>query len=306
MTEIRPLRWHDLPLVYRLAGHGVSFDARLSLTAGGDSVYHALLTGTGRAQIYVLRRPDGRGLGQLRFTADGRYASLAYIAPALEDGADETLWLALLDGLTAAAGQQGAVSLTAEVDETSQALEILRRAGFAAYARQDLWLRSPAPLDAATYPLRPASPADTSLVLSLYNMLSPGLIKHVEPPPNQADTCYLYESAGDVIGMAPVYRGSHRALIELYLLPEAYHEALPFAASVLAAVRAEAYPVVCRFRCYMGYPDSGLAKLGFHVFASQAVMVRHTVARVTHQAFKPLPDIEGGVPMATPIARPRE
>jgi hypothetical protein len=254
----------------------------------------------------VLRKPDSRGLGQLHFTADGRYASLAYIAPALENGADEALWLALLDGLTAAAGQQGAVSLIAEVDETSQALELLRRAGFATYTRQDLWLRPPSPLDIAACPLRSVSPADAPLVLSLYNMLSPGLIKHMEPPPNQADICYLYEGEDGVIGMAPVYRGSQRTLIELYLLPDAYHEALSFAAGVLAAVRADIRPIVCRLRCYMGYPDSALAKLGFHLLASQAVMVRHTAARVTHQAFKPLPDVEGGIPMATPIARPRE
>lgn len=303
MTEIRPLRWHDLPFVYRLAGHGVSFDSRLSLTIGGDSLYHALLAGTGRTQIYVLRKPDGRGMGQLRFTPDGRYASLAYLAPALEDGADETLWLALLDGLTAAAGQRGAVSLIAEVDESSQALELLRRAGFATYARQDLWLRPPAPLNAVDCPLRPVSPADTPLVSSLHNLLSPGLIKHVEPPPDQADVCYLYEGTEGVIGMAPVYRGSQRTLIELYLLPDAYHEAFSFAVSVLTAVRADVHPVVCRFRCYMGYPDSILARLGFEPLVSQAVMVKHTAARVTHQVFKPLPDVEGGIPMATPMVR---
>ncbi len=44
----------------------------------------------------------------------------------------------------------------------------------------------------------------------------------------------------------------------------------------------------------MGYPDSILARLGFEPLVSQAVMVKHTAARVTHQVFKPLPDVEGG------------
>jgi hypothetical protein len=44
------------------------------------------------------------------------------------------------------AGQRGIHSLVAEVDEVSDELPVLRRAGFVVYTRQDVWVLAPATL----------------------------------------------------------------------------------------------------------------------------------------------------------------
>ena len=46
----------------------------------------------------------------------------------------------LLDQAVAEVGQNGIHSLVAEADESGPELPILRRAGFAVYTRQDIWL----------------------------------------------------------------------------------------------------------------------------------------------------------------------
>jgi hypothetical protein len=141
VTQLRPLRWHDLPFAYRLAGRGVSFDAHLRLILGQDHFRYTQLTGFGRMQAFVLRDSGISGLAALYFPNSELNARLGYLSPSLEDGASEDLWLRMLDGLAVMAGRRGAATIAAEVDEQGAALEVLRRADFAVYARQDIWMR---------------------------------------------------------------------------------------------------------------------------------------------------------------------
>ncbi|MBK7895996.1 MAG: hypothetical protein IPJ90_14200 [Anaerolineaceae bacterium] len=56
---------------------------------------------------------------------------------------NENAWLPLLDQAVVEAGQRGIHSLVAEVDEVSDELPVLRRAGFVVYTRQDVWVLAP-------------------------------------------------------------------------------------------------------------------------------------------------------------------
>lgn len=301
MTEVRPLRWHDLPFAYRLVRCGTSFDAQLRLTVGDNSLRRALLFGSGRTNSYILRRSDGEGLGQLHYPADTLHARLAYLAPSLQAGATEGLWLGLLDGLAAMAGQRGMTSITAEVGEDSLALAVLRRANFAVYARQDMWVRAPAPVSSPTGSLRLAHLEDEFAMQALYGALVPALIQQVEPPPTTADICYvLDDSSGGICGLIPVYRGRRRALMEIYLHPEVHDLARDVVRSTLAAINAGRNTVYCRLRRYMEWLDSALAETGFNMIESQAVMTRRTAVRITQPAFKKLHAVDGGIP-TTPI-----
>jgi hypothetical protein len=301
VTEVRPLRWHDLLFAYRLAGRGTSFDAQLNLTVGDNRLRQALLSSTGRASLYVLRRSGDGGLGQLHYPASVQHARLAYLTPALDAGGDEGLWLSLLDGLTVMGGQRGVASITAEVSEDSYALELLRRADFAIYARQGLWMRSPGPVDSPVVSLRPARAGDEFAIQTLYGSLVPALIKQVEPPPSAADTRYVLD--GDTQGLCAlvaVYRGPRRVLVEIYLHPEVQDRARDIVGSALAVLRGNTNTIYCRLRRHMGWLGDALVELGFGQMASQAVMVRHTAARVTRPAFKPLHAAKGGLP-TTPL-----
>lgn len=303
MTEVRPLRIHDLPFAYRLAGHGVSFDSQISLTIGGDSLHQVVLTGTGRVQTYVLRQPDCGGLGQLHFLPGTQHVRLAYVAPSIDGGADEDLWLSLLDGLAVMAGQRGAVTIIAEVGEDTAEFGVLRQAGFAVYARQYLWRRLPAPVDMPFTRLRQADAAEYPALLGLYGMLVPGLIKHVEPPPTAADVCYVLDGPRGLAGMVLVYEGPHAAMVEPYRSPDCSCTARSFMGAALGAAQADKRLIYCRVREYMGCMESALGDAGFEYLATQVVMFRHTAVRVTHQTYRLKEKVEGGVPLPTSIVR---
>jgi hypothetical protein len=302
LTDVRRLRLHDLPFAYRKVGHGVNFDAELSLTVGDDGLQHALMAAIGRMQAYVLRRPSGSALGLLHFLENEQHARLAYISPALDDGGAETLWLDLLDGLAVMAGQRGNVTILAEVNADAREFETLRRAGFAAYTRQTLWERPLGPVEPPEHPLRLASSHEESTLLGIYGAITPGLIKRIEPPPTRADAIYVLPGDGGLGGMVAVYQGGQAALIEPYLCPDVKAGMAALLQAGLAAVGAEKRTVYCRAREYMGDLGAVLPELGFVERAKQAAMFRHTAARVTARTTDAAAEvIEGGIPLPTSI-----
>jgi hypothetical protein len=302
MNDLRPLRWHDVPFAYRLAGRGASFDTHLGLIVGEDHLRHAQLTGTGRTQLYVLRRRGGpSGLASLYYPTGEQNARLAYLAPSLEE-AGEDLWLEMLDGLTACAGQRGTFNIAAEVDERDPALEVMRQADFAIYARQDVWVRQPAPISGPALGLREGRPDDYPALAGLYGMLVPALIKQVEPPPFCAERCFVLDGRDGPSAMVAMYRGNRRVLAELYLHPEVDLEAREVINGALQLFNADDQLVYIRLRRYIGWLDTALDDMGFQHLSSQAVMVRHTTVRArTQVSFKPLPAMDS-VLVPTPIS----
>lgn len=300
MTELRPLRLHDLPFVYRLAGRGVSFDVQLSLEVGDDGLRHMIIGHAGRVQAYVLRPSSGGGgLGQLHFLDGQQQARLAYLAPSLEEGASEDLWLSLLDGLTWVAGQRGVVSIIAEVEKGTAALPVLRRAGYVVYAQQSLWRRAPAPLRMTSISLHPLAPSDLAAGMGLYSLLVPALIKHIEPSPLEADVCYVADGPHGLRGLVAVYESGSAALIEVYQTRRGAQEARDLLEAALAAVHAEVRPIYYRVRDYMGCSEQALRDAGFEHVVEQAVMVRHTAVRVVHQTYKLSSKVDAGAPLPT-------
>lgn len=301
MTEIRPLRIHDLPFVYRVAGQGVNLDVQLSLTVGEDALRHALMTSIGRMQAYVLRRSSGSVFGQLHYLESDHHARLAYVAPALEDGGDAALWLQLLEGLVVMAGQRGVVTLIAEVGVSAPEFTVLRRAGFATYTRQELWVRPPCPLEPPPTALEPVRTSPGNGLLGLYGSLVPGLIKHVEPPLASADSHYVLPGGRGAGGMVIVREGPHADLIEIYISPNAEASPRQLIQAAMAAVDAERRTVYCRVRDYMGCPGSALAATGFQHVATQAAMYRQTAVRVKARTYDVSERVEGGIPLPTSI-----
>lgn len=299
MTELRSIRLHDLPLVYRLAGHGVSFDVQLSLLSRDDGLRQVMLSRTGRVQVYVLRQASASALAQLRFLDDPQLARLAYIAPALEESASEALWLDLLDGLTVMAGQRGIASILAEVERDAAEALLLRHAGYVTYAQQDLWRRAPSPAPAVQGSVRRAAASDSAAVMALYNLLVPGLVRPVEPPPLAADACYVLDNGQELWGAVAVYASRPAVLLEAYFLPDPRSDPAALLNAVLAQVRAESRPVYFRVRDYMGCRAGLLTSVGFEHVAEQALMVRHTAVRIVHHAYSLSASVEGGMPLPT-------
>lgn len=307
MKDLRPLRIQDLPFVYRMVGQGASFDTQLRLTVGDDALHQALLTGRGRIQPYILRLQGGEsGLGVLHLPgrdAGGHHARLAYMAPSLGNGASEDLWLQMLDGLVSIAGKQGFVNLIAEVDVGEPALEILRQANFATYARQEIWMRPAAPLaeGESRHAIRPALAVDEPAIMGVYSSLVPALLKHVEPPPTTADEIFVMDGDDGLRGVLTLYKGVHASLIEMHLLPQAHDRARAALGTALNIVHADSYPVFCRVRASAAPVEKALDDLGFDFMTPQTVLIRHMAVRINRASLKKVPAIESGMPMPTPI-----
>jgi hypothetical protein len=292
VSDIRLMRWHDLPSAYRLAGRGSSFDTQFRLTAGAESLRRSLFANGKRTHSYILKQaPHAAGMGMLRYPAEGHHARLTYLAPDLAGDGDDTLWLALLDGLVKMAGKRGAVNLIAEVGEESEALEVFREGCFGIYARQVIWVREPSPVGEPEMALRLAHAADETAISSLYRALVPSLIRQVEPPPSAAGVCYLLERDAIPYGLVTIKRGKRGAFVEPYLHPEARSDTQAFINRALTLASAQRLPVYCRLRGFMSWLGAPLAESGFKPLVSEAVMVRHTAVRVQLQTPKTVSEV---------------
>jgi hypothetical protein len=246
---------------------------------------------------YVVR---GEVLAQLRHARGDQHAHVAYLAPSLEHGADESLWMAALDALAQVAGERGAADIIAEVEEDSASVAVLRRCNFAVYARQTIWHRPPSDLPAHSSDLRRARPVDEFGMMALYGALVPGLMQQVETPPTATDQQYVLDGRAGTEGMVTACLGLQGVLIEVYLHPSAHERAVEVVAGALAHLRAHTRPAFCRMRRYEVWPSDALTALGFEPVSEQVVMVRHTAVRVPRRVVGKLRTVEEGhVPLTT-------
>jgi hypothetical protein len=304
VTQVRLLRWHDLPLAYRLIGHGTSFDSQFSLTTGDDGLRYGLLANTGNTQAFVLRK-DGGAFAVLRCLPGTLYAGLSYLAPALDEGGCERQWLELIGGMSVIAGQRGIVAIRAEVGDDTPEFAALRESEFGVYAHQTIWDRPPAPVECVETALRPISSSEAAGLVDAWNARAPSLLRQANVPLGADAECYVLENRHSASGMAAVYRGGQRILVDLYMSLEAHEAARAMIEGLMSVVGAGSTTVTCRLRHDMEWLGRHLTDEGFEWLGSQAVMVRHTMAHVRGHALKELP-VRKGMALTTSHIRELE
>ncbi|HYO89816.1 MAG TPA: hypothetical protein VER79_14295, partial [Candidatus Limnocylindrales bacterium] len=231
-------------------------------------------------------------IGQFRMRAHDHLAQLVLLAP-LDLNADDGAWLGLLDAVAYEAGRRGAHMLTAEVDEMSPLFPLMRQAGFAVYARQEIWRWSgELPGGSARAPkgeLAEETDEDTLDIQLLYSSIVPRLVQPIAVPSRESGGL-VYRKDGHV--QAYIALSTGRA--GTYLMPFIHPEVLGSeAAAVLLAViahvaRAEQLPVYVCVRRYQDWLGDSLRDLGFETLTQQAVLVRHIAAGVRSASFSPL------------------
>jgi len=296
--EARPFLPIDLPLLRRLAPYGVSFASEASLTRGVHIVEGAVWSSLPLADLgmptFVLRGPQGEYVAQYRHRAGEQHARIVFIAPDLTDDYSETAWLHLLDSMVISAGKRGALTLNAEVSETSRSFVVLRQAGFAVYARQEIWKREPGPVEPVTAnPMRLETDHDAFGINGLYASVVPRLVLQADSPETGRGGL-VYERDGRILAYLSIQEGKYGAYIQSVVHPDAYDQAqLIIAAALNRIPRAERLPVYFCMRRYQDWLRGSLSLLGFQTWASQAVMVKHTACRVEQTVFKPAHALEG-------------
>lgn len=297
LTMIRLFDLRDLTLVSQLEHQGIPLYAELALTRQPRPLQSALagffsLNNRHGLRTYILRtdEEDAKhcGLIQLRERGDGKYSIIAYIAPDLqanEHGAE--VWCQLLDHAAIQAGRSGLQHLIAEAPEDSEAIEVLQRAGYAIYLRQDIMQLKRTRLTISAEPLlRPCDSRDEWGVQQLYTNTVPRLAQQAEGLPRMYRTgavrCYVLEDRQEIVAYLQVRRGPDGAWFNVFIHPRAEAKAAAVIEYGLSLIGSNwNAPIYCSVRRYQEWLHRPLESLGFELFGSTAVMVKHLVGLIT-------------------------
>jgi hypothetical protein len=304
----------DLPLVRKLCDNGVILDSELAYTrvAGGpqSAILSSIILPQRNLHTLISKCERQGVVAQFRLKADDHLARIVMITPGIEDETiDNTVWLHALDAMVAAAGKRGAHMLTAEIDEDSMMFTTLRRAGFAVYARQEIWRREagqPVPGDIQPAELLPETDADAMDIQLLYSNIVPRLVQPIAVPSSDSEGL-VYRQDNRVMGYIAVSEGKYGIYVMPFLHPDIlFSEASAIVAGVIAqTTKAEKLPVYVCVRRYQDWLEDGLTELGFAAISQQAVMVRHIAAGVRHAIFAPIAHSLEAIPntMRPPTSR---
>jgi len=297
----------DLFLVNRLQQRGIAFNLEESLTQSYSPLRAALAAyftaGELGSLTYVVsgHTADGQleGFIQLRERRSRPEADVLFIAPALDDDVDPGVWHHLLAYACRQAGERSAERLFARLPEGGREVGLFSQLGFNVYTREDVFCLS---YDRQSkielrhdVAIRPCRSEDTIALQQLYTAVASRLVQQAENvagqyrlgPPDVwpamlARQGYVLHKNGEIVGCLAVR--SRRIGHWLYVLlhPQAYDHAGDLVAHGLALLRdAPPGPVYCGVREYQGGLRAVLEDLGFALFVSRALMVKHTTVRIT-------------------------
>lgn len=291
----------DAALLRRLARHSVPLSLAPVLTDGAAPLRHALLHPVwGQSHpTFLCHTPNGQGAAfvQYAISNDKTQAALLWAGGAPEllgrattgetIGYDEAVWLPLLEQAVGQLARRGVQSVVAEAAEDGPEHELLRRAGYANYARQDLWrlsaarwreLRRPGLTENPMIPFRPTHDWDVAL---LYAHLAPPLIRLVEPQPPHGRDSWLHYEKNDLAAYAHMKTGKQGYWLRLFFNTSLEMDAATLLRGVLAYKEPmHDRPLYCAVRNYQERLNAPLQALGFEPCGSQVVLVKHTVQHV--------------------------
>jgi hypothetical protein len=308
--NIRPFEWRDFPLLHKYRTQGIFLDSTRSLIHGQVLIpLGALLPFLGPAiRIFTYRcddcSPSGVPLiGQVTYMLGASYARLSFLAP------ENTIEMADLDALSdymvVQIGRQGVFHILADVDESSQVYHLLRRAGFAIYARQRIWrLDGQVTSEADIVPWRTCRSSDVIGARSLYGNVVPGLVQQVEPLLKKNLKGFVNYHKSDISAYVELKYGRCGIWVQPYVHPdvENFDRQLAFLLNNLPGRRNR--PLYICVRSYQSWLEAAIEAIGAHPGPQQAVMVRHlTVINRVKQTY-PLTAINGThVEPTAPIAQ---
>ncbi len=308
---IRPMDWRDLAVLHRMRTHGLCLDSQLDSIRGPDAFHDALLDPfSRRKKTYTLiARSDDTdqtiAVGQFTHHTDQLFAHLTFLGPI--DALSQPSGMRLIDALSQAAGSQKIQHLIAEIDEKNPTFEILRRAGFAVYARQRIWQRTGPPshdMEKINPEWRLESESDVAAIRNLYHNLVPGLVQQVETPPSSNNRNLVYWHQDELLAYLDLKDGSRGIWAQAYIHP-AVERTQDLLKSLLAHLEITSKkPLYFCVRSYQAGLNLGLQVLDFQPCSDQAVMVKRLTASMRNRVPTKLRAIEGTQPEPTaPISR---
>lgn len=317
-------------LVNRLQQQGVAFNLEESLTQPYYPLRAALTAyftvGELGALTYVVRDNTGEvrmeGFIQLRERRSRPEADVLFIAPALTGNVDPGVWHHLLTHACQQAGGRGVERLFACLPEGGGEVNLFSQVGFNVYTRGDIFcFAGGKPVEIVSLPdaaIRSCRTEDAIALQQLYATVAPRLVQQAENVTGQCRFCppdvwpvadtrrgYVLEKNGEIVGCLTVRSGRIGHWLYVLLHPQLYDHADLLVAHGLAALRdAPLAPIYCSVREYQGGLRAVLEDLGFDLFVSRALMVKHTTARVADTVRKLVPALDKRAEITTPTVSP--
>lgn len=309
-ADTRAVTLVDLPVVTRLIDKGVVLDSDIEFTRDArglnGAVFSAILLPQRGVQTLVTRSGKQTLVGQMRVRNDDHVAQIIYISPDIDGDMDDSAWLHILDAMAREAGRHGAHVLVAEVDEDSPLFETMRTAGFAVYARQQIWRRQPGPYPAVDLKidLDDVHDDDTQAIYGLMANTVPRLIQQVAQPPPDAGG-WVYRKDGRIEAYLMATEGRQGVYVVPYIHPDCSLELAAIFDAVLQRVaHSHRTPVYVCVRRHTGWIASTLEYLDFEPGPRQAVMVRHITAGIRQAHFSPVKQPARAVTAHKPPTKP--
>ena len=279
--NIRTFGWRDLPLLYNYRNQGLFLDSMRALIHGSALIpmgaFVPFLGPSTRIFTYRCDNTSSSGkptIGQVTYTASSSYARLSFLAP--ENSMEMPDLSALSDHMAAQMGERGAFHILAEVDESSPVYQLLRRAGFAIYARQRIWrLDGQAMGEEDAVPWRASRSVDLIRIRSLYCDVVPGLVQQVEPLPKKDLKGFVHYRQDNISAYIELKYGRYGVWVQPYVNPdtEKFDRQLVYLLRNLPGRRER--PLFICVRSYQAWLESAVEGLGAQPGPQQAVMVRH-------------------------------
>jgi len=315
---IRLFDWRDFPILLRYRNQELCFDSAVRLTrgsaltpAGALLSYFAPATGI----FTYLYTSNGEAspplVGQVNHPSGSICARLSFLSPESGIVAPTTARSALpalLEHLIIIVGERGALHLLADVDEHAPAFDVLRRVGFATYARQRIWqLTGESRENSRISPWRVATASDEFAVRCLYNNLVPGLVQQVEPLPANRPHGVIYRQNAELLAYVELRYGSRGIWAQPFIHPNA-EDVPPSLGDLLVNLpNRHSRPVYVCVRSYQSWLETALedsSSLRAIAGSMQAVMVKHLTISMRPEYSFSLRPREAGQPEPTaPYAR---
>jgi hypothetical protein len=272
---------------------------------------------------FILRSPDGpQGFIQGTVRPNREAWDIVRLACLADpDEAVDGVCTSLVEQFCQATGSRGSLRTFARVPVGGEALRVLSRAGFRQYTTEYTLVRPPLDEDdgdrdatiEGTFSvdgapegvrLRQADDLAWSIFVHLYCAVTPQTVRHAEGRSSKdwwwshrlirralgrwlvTDELVL-ERAGRVAGWLRVHPARCRGYQQLELLasPEVGEDIVGFVRCGLAlgGPRASIQPVACRVREYDVEVLHALEECGFRIVSKEALLVKHSTARVTER-----------------------
>lgn len=225
----------------------------------------------------------------MQYSVGDRSARILFLMP--EDELDQPELTSLLEHLAMQAGAWGAFHLLAEVEESSCALEGLRRSGFSVYAWQRIWKYIPkgdptlgagngagnehAKNDAS--PWQQAASIDEINVRSLYQSLVPPLVQSAEPLTARRLTGWVYRQEGEILAYVERVYGPRGIYLQPLIHPAVENVSQVLSSLLLRQPTLLGRPVYLAIRSYQAWLETVIRDQEVEVGPRQALMVKHLV-----------------------------